>query len=376
MARERVTRETAMREPGARGTEAGERAARELGVHEQGVRGVGAGEPGVRGAEAGERVVRESGARGTEVRGRGAREPGAHEQGALRAGASELERRGTGGRGAAAPTGLGRRGRRLSDTETERRMLAAAAAMVHRTGLTVSLDHISFEDVIRDADVSRSAVYRRWPYKDLFFSDLVRELAQNAVPEIIADEVAMIRRVVAEHRDWLETAELRRALVVELFRQLALLDFQTLYASARWRTYLALHATFLSIADGTLRDQVQEALARSERDHLAMIAASWERLAGLFGFRLRPELGASYPMLAALLSATMRGLVLMALSMPGFAEQRVLASPFGAAGDSEWSLPSLGLAGLASAFLEPEPGFEWSHARTAAIGEALDQLAP
>ena len=78
-----------------------------------------------------------------------------------------------------APTGLGRRGRRLPDRETERRMLQAAMAMVHRTGLTVSLDHISFEDVIRDADVSRSSVYRRWPYKDLFFSDLVRELAKT-----------------------------------------------------------------------------------------------------------------------------------------------------------------------------------------------------
>ena len=61
-------------------------------------------------------------------------------------------------------------GARLSDDETGQRMLAAAVAMVHRTGLTVSLDHISFEDVIRDADVSRSAVYRRWPYKDLFYA--------------------------------------------------------------------------------------------------------------------------------------------------------------------------------------------------------------
>jgi AcrR family transcriptional regulator len=50
--------------------------------------------------------------------------------------------------------------------------------MVNRTGLTVSLDHISLEQVIRDAGVSRSAAYRRWPYKDLFFSDLVKQLAK------------------------------------------------------------------------------------------------------------------------------------------------------------------------------------------------------
>ena len=112
------------------------------------------------------------------------------------------------------PSGLGRRARRLSDQETERRMLAAAAAMVQRTGLTVSLDHISFEDVIRDADVARSAVYRRWPYKDLFFSDLVKELAREAIPPaLLDDEYELIRRVVAGHLDWLETPELRASLV-------------------------------------------------------------------------------------------------------------------------------------------------------------------
>jgi AcrR family transcriptional regulator len=52
-------------------------------------------------------------------------------------------------------------------------MLDAAGAMIGRTGLTVSLEHLSFEDVIHQAGVARSAVYRRWPYKDLFFSDLL-----------------------------------------------------------------------------------------------------------------------------------------------------------------------------------------------------------
>jgi AcrR family transcriptional regulator len=91
------------------------------------------------------------------------------------------------------PTGLARRERRLSDQETERRMLGAALAVVSRTGLTVSLDHLSFEDIIRDADVSRSAVYRRWPYKDLFFSDLVKQLALDAAPGVVADELQLMK---------------------------------------------------------------------------------------------------------------------------------------------------------------------------------------
>ncbi|MFI5588421.1 hypothetical protein ACIA5G_25440 [Amycolatopsis sp. NPDC051758] len=50
-----------------------------------------------------------------------------------------------------APTGLGRRRSRLSEHETAERMLEAAMAMVGRTGLTVSLDHLRFEDIIREA---------------------------------------------------------------------------------------------------------------------------------------------------------------------------------------------------------------------------------
>jgi AcrR family transcriptional regulator len=273
-----------------------------------------------------------------------------------------------------APTGLARRRRRLPDHETEQRMLRTAVAMVERTGLTVSLDHISLEDVIRDADVSRSAVYRRWPYKDLFFSDLVRELAKNATPTIVGDELEMIRGIVAERLDWLETPELRHRLLVELLRQLALLDFNTLYGSAAWRTYLALHATFLSLTDGDLRDQVQAALAESERDHLARIATAWERLAGLFGYRLRPELGATFGTLAPLLSATLRGLVIMALSMPEIAAERTVANPFGAAAREEWSLPAIGLASIASSFLEPDPAVQWDGARIAAVRVALAAL--
>jgi len=275
-----------------------------------------------------------------------------------------------------APTGLARRPRRLSDEETEQRMLRAAAAMVRDTGLTVSLEHISFEDLIRDAGVSRSAAYRRWPHKDLFFSDLVTALAEDVVPSIVSDELALMRRVIADHQDWLGTPQLRHGLVVELFRQLSLLDFRTLCQSSAWRTYLALHATFASIPDGELRDQVRAAIARSERRHLARVATAWEQLTALFGYRLRPGLGVTFQSLAALLDATMRGLVMMASSTPDIAGDRVRARPFGAAAEEEWSLPALGLASVATAFLEPDPTITWDDARLTAVREALASWSP
>jgi hypothetical protein len=131
----------------------------------------------------------------------------------------------------------------------------------------------------------------------------------------------------------------------------------------------------MSLADGDVRDQVQAALARSEQAHNARIAQAWRQLTALFGYRLRPESGITFEALATLLSATLRGLVVMALSAPDVAEQRIEASPFGAQGQGQWSLPALGLAGLASAFLEPDPAVDWDTGRIAAVRQGLGALS-
>ncbi len=276
-------------------------------------------------------------------------------------------------------TGLARRVRRLSDAETEQRMLQAATAMVNETGLTVSLDHISFEEIIHDARVSRSAVYRRWPYKDMFFSDLLKELAKAATPAAISGvESALpgIRRIVLDHLDWLQTPELRHNLVLELMRQGALHEFETMRSSTEWRTYLALHTTFLSVADDALRSDLQAALAESERSFISGIAASWERLVGLLGYRLRPELGATFETMASLLSADLRGLVIMALATPDIATRPIRARPFGATQTTEWSLTAIGVTSIALAFLEADPSVAWDEERIANLRGVLESWGP
>lgn len=273
------------------------------------------------------------------------------------------------------PTGLTRRRQRLSDEETEQRMLQAAMTMVNRTGLTVSLEHLSMEEVIRDAGVSRSAVYRRWPYKDLFFSDLLRRLATAAGAGALPDDRAtaeLISRVAVGHLDWLETPELRHELIVEILRQAGLQNFQFFHQSTEWRTYIALHATFLSLPAGGQRDEIQAALAWSEHEVVTQIATSYEHVAGLFGYRLRPELGATFEAMAEVLNAAMRGLVLTAPTIPDLATRRVQASPLGATAQAEWSQPALAIATIAMGFLEPDPAVDWNDERVRTVRQTLE----
>jgi AcrR family transcriptional regulator len=256
-------------------------------------------------------------------------------------------------------------------------MLRTATALIDASGLTVSLDHISFEEVIQQAGVSRSAAYRRWPYKDLFFSDLLKELARAARPAAVSGFEAAavsIREIAMAHLDWLETPDGRHDLVLEMIRRAALNDFETMFGSTEWRTYLALHATFLSVADEELRNDLQAALATSERGFISRIADSWEQLAGLLGYRLRPEVQGSFEMIASLASATLRGLVIMALSTPEIASRRIQARPFGAAQTAEWSQVALTAASIAFAFLEPDPTIEWEDGRLAEVRRALGSL--
>lgn len=277
------------------------------------------------------------------------------------------------------PTGIARRRRRISDAETERRMLDAGVDLVNRSGLTVSLEHLSFEEVIAAAKVSRSTVYRRWPYKDLYFSDLLRELAKAASPAAVTTEAEALRVIgtlIRASFDDLTEGDRRDALVLELVRVGAAHDFELMRASVEWRTYLALQATFLSVVDESLRADLQATLRETDASFMRGIAAAWRRLCQLLGYRIRPTAGVTFETIARLLSADLRGHVLLALADPAAASSTVQAQPDRALSPAPWSLPALSAAAIAQACLEPDPDVTWDAERLDMVRGALRALVP
>ncbi|MEU4572738.1 TetR/AcrR family transcriptional regulator [Nonomuraea sp. ATR24] len=269
-------------------------------------------------------------------------------------------------------TGPTRRRTRITDEETARRMLDTATHTVEHTGLTVSLDHLSLEQIIRDAGVARSAVYRRWPYKDLFFSDLLRELAKATNPTTTATDPTATRtatHTLLTSLTWARNPHQRRALAAEALRTGALGEYDLFHRSPAWRTYLALQATFRSLPDGDLRTDVQQALTDAEHTMITGLATTYTHMTRLLG--LRPHPGITYETIARLAVATLRGLILMTPANPELTTHRFPANPFGAPEPAEWTEPALAIATVVVGLLEPDPDLTWTDEHERAAEHAL-----
>lgn len=275
------------------------------------------------------------------------------------------------------PLGRSRRAPRLSDTDTERRMLDTATDMVRESGLRVSFDLLRFEDVISAADVSRSAVYRRWPTKNHFYADLMKELAGATHPATAAYDQGTVDLVVAvaqEHFDWLPTPDGRRRLLVEMCRLGALRNFQTIHESNDWHTYIALHATLLSLPDNDFQEEMRAGLQRSEITFVRHMSEFYEQMSQLLGYRIRPAIpGAGFDTVATLGAAVVEGLAI-AVTARDVDSERFTADPFGTGEVADWSLAALGFTSIVLAMVEPVDNTTWSDERLSALRQTLEML--
>lgn len=261
-----------------------------------------------------------------------------------------------------------RRSSRLTDEETARRMLETGVSAVHSAGLQLSFDLVSLEALIESADVSRSAVYRRWPTKAHYFADLLLELAGNTHPAAAAYSASTVETAcdVAEaFIDMLRSPEGRRQVVVEMCRQGALENYNSIRTGHEWATYVALQATMLSLPpELDLESRIRAALRRSEDNFVERMSAFYLSMVDVVGYNLRSISGVTFETVATMGAAVVEGLAINTTIIPEISETTFEADPFDVGMTSAWSMPALGLTSILLALIEPQqPNINWDDER-------------
>jgi AcrR family transcriptional regulator len=266
-----------------------------------------------------------------------------------------------------------RRRRRIPATEVRDQMLATARSMITTSGVTISMEELSLEEVIRRADVPRSSAYRIWPYRDDFIDDLILHMAgpdwfgAGAFDQPTLDLAA---QVVIDHGDMLQTPDGRRTLLLEAIRQAIKLNLESLIGSDEWRIFLALAATARSTPDPKTRARVEGMLGETEKRFVSTMSGFYQSMAEVLGLRLRFPDHHRFEHIAVAGAALLEGLALrhlLAQGLLGSGEDEggdpylrdIIHTPLpgpAISGDmADWSLAAVAFLGIAEAFVEPDP---------------------
>lgn len=276
-----------------------------------------------------------------------------------------------------------RRRSKLSDTETEARMLEAGVRYVTRQGLSLSLEHLSMEDLIKEAGVSRTSSYRRWPTKDHFAADLLLRLATAAeMGEDLSPLAGALRSLSADLFDDLASEQRRRDLVVEVLRVVMTADFHAMLDSPQSRTFIVLRAAHIGLPDGDVRSRVAEIIRRTEQDFARTRALAFELLSRFIGYRLRQPDAIDWHQVSVAIGSQATGMLIRAYAdRDGVVGTRVL-SPFGSTRDADWSSATLASVGMFLDATEPDPEVAWGPERIAEVlawrgraDEMVEQIA-
>lgn len=252
------------------------------------------------------------------------------------------------------PWGATARAPRLSSAESRARVMGTAVRMLERSGLTVSLEHLNLEELIRAAAVPRSAFYRLWPAKDHFFADLLVELASaselnDAMFYPGTQDIAYA--VIDRHGDHLATHAGRVAVLREVARVATQVNFEHFSESVSWRTHVTLVATANSLPDAEHRERVAVALRETERRFIERTAQFYGTALEGLGFSFLP--GASAELLAGLGAAVVEGLAQRRLVNPDLVDT-VIEKPGIDGRPVMWHTAALGFWGILEALVDLE----------------------
>lgn len=256
------------------------------------------------------------------------------------------------------------------------RILATALKQIHTDGLTVSLDHLRLEQVIKDSGVSRATAYRIWPNKQAFLTDVIlAAVATTTLTGTSERPLALFDQLFAQQQAFFTDERARRHLIVDAIRLLSALDIELMASFSQWTTYLALTVTARGLSDDGLREALLSALAETDAAFANRRAEVLALLPDLLGYRLVPPLegAAGFQLVSTAAGALMNGLLIKAIARPAILSDTFELAAFGA-GPLVWTLPSYTLTSQLLSFLEPDPEVTWDQAQQSRFEAGLDRV--
>jgi hypothetical protein len=256
-------------------------------------------------------------------------------------------------------------------------MFRSAQEMVYGQGVQISLEELSFEKVIENAEVSRSSAYRLWPYKGDFVDDLLCYLAGPTMlgrSALDRDTIDLVRSIVVSGSASPQDPQEQRRVLLQAVREGVAQSFKAITESREWYIYVALNAAVKSAGNDESRLRIAAALLESQMNLIDKFADLYRQMLTATGTRLRDE---AYTVrhMAVAGAAIVEGLALrQILTMAVYGAKRPPSMPDhdwslanlindelpGPSADGGmcdgWSLPALAFMGIVDAFGEAIPG--------------------
>lgn len=258
---------------------------------------------------------------------------------------------------------------RLSRKEVRKRVLDVAVRLLSSTGLTVSFEHLSMDELIRQSNVPRASVFRAFGDREGLITELMLRMIRPDKSRGAAfdpDTLAVSEATVQKHRDLLGSADGRQRVLREVVRLGAQQNFNAISDSVYWKTYMALSIA-LPAMSSERTEEVVEQLRVVERRFIDLMSEYYEGMLVVLGRRTR--FGVTTQQIAAAGSAVVEGLVQRQLVNPELVSHPVLLPDIN--GDLvPWHLAAVGFLMIVENLTEPLSDDEY---RAQLEGAVLDQ---
>lgn len=242
--------------------------------------------------------------------------------------------------------------KRMKGWELRKLVLDTAEEALSETGLTVSLEHLNMEELIRRVGVPRTSTFKEFGGKEGLITALILRMIRpndSQGASFSPETIEVARRVVSEHSALMVDQDGCNAVMREAVRQGAKRNYDDIVTSTYWKTYTALSVSLPALPPER-REKVLETLQIVEGRFIETMSTFYDQMLGVLHRRVRQ--GIDSRQIAAAGSAVVEGIAQRRFVNPELVEAPILLP--GLNGELvEWHLAALGFLAIIEGMTEP-----------------------